>query len=909
MEDKKILVVDTDPKNLQILKEAFEASGFQIDTASDAEQALRVLGASLPQLILSEVNLPEIDGFQFLQKLKQNPATSHIPVIFLTNRRDLQDRVRSLRGGVKDYLIKPVHVKEVIARIRMILRRLERVKNEEIDAANNVVGRLEETSVVELIENFGMERRSGILNIYNENNKNGEIHFRGGSIVYAALGMLKAEKAIYQMLPWKSGHYIVTFKEINTTDSISVSNLGLLLQGFKRLEEREQLVKQLPSLETTFVLSPTFKQIISHRELSSDVAKFLNLVNGKRDIQQIIDESVYDDIKTLERLVKLQQQGFIMPGSGDEESTPQIKVSGTFDADEMDDLPMPEPSIQVNQDVPVEKSSSNVADDNATMKAYDQKISAPADLLQENKGESDTDQQQLEDENTQLEEIEKDSIVTQQVPAPSELSPEIPVKANASDSEMHGSNYTPTNGVSEGNDDEFSAPMPMDMREFTPDEDILEIIRELNKDREFEAEKQKPVTLPNNTENELEQKQSRNEDDVKDEITDSARIKTPTDQQQQQVKDVSEPALGSDKEFLSKQPNDEAEPQMKDGSTGDTQQLEEKAESETKADQHGQSQQTAGDVGTEKPTPRKQMAFTFPKRKYGGLFNDTNSLKQDQPEEIPEFSEKDISDKQKDVVDEKPEILHDEVEDSILLTRNKDSDLDLIQSAANEEIFEPSTMVSENTEEMFDDQDTVSMSIFPGEESPKEQIVDTNDFNEVFVDYLPYAQRHPGSFVIIGSTQQIAEKLTADICGGEKNLSQRANNVMIGSVQLSENRSFKVLALSMEQQFTHILTGIQENLTGFLLAFQSGDKKKVEYLNYFYSALLNKFNLPTGIAVLKPAGKKSLSPATIRDLINGDETDFIEKLNDAQKDNIAALLTEMLQHHATTKDREKYESE
>ncbi len=314
MENPTILVADGDPKNLQILRDSLEASGFEVIVATDGLQAWQKVSSEVPDLILSEVNLPQLDGFQLLEKLKADPATSAIPLMFLTNRRELQDRVRSLRGGVKDYMIKPLHVKEVLARIRMILRRMERIKEEEIDSSRKLAGRLEEFSPVDLIESFGVERKTGVLTLNNENNRSGEIYFRDGAVVNAALGNLKTEKAVYQMLPWKRGHFTMIFKEINVPDEISVSNLGLLLQGFKRMEERELLFKQLPSPETTFVMTETFRNIMHKREASPEVAKFVSLIDGRRDILQIIDESTYDDIKTLERLVKLYQQGFIKPG-------------------------------------------------------------------------------------------------------------------------------------------------------------------------------------------------------------------------------------------------------------------------------------------------------------------------------------------------------------------------------------------------------------------------------------------------------------------------------------------------------------------------------------------------------------------------------------------------------------------
>lgn len=313
MDNPTILVADGDPKNLQILRENLEAAGFEVIVASDGLQAWQKISAGVPDLILSEVNLPKLDGFQLLEKLKADPVTSSIPLMFLTNRRELQDRVRSLRGGVKDYMIKPLHIKEVLARIRMILRRMERIKEDDAETAKKLVGRLEEFSPVDLIESFGVERKTGVLTLHNENNRSGEIYFRNGAVVNASLGNLKAEKAVYQMLPWKHGHFTMVFKEIVVPDEISVSNLGLLLQGFKRMEERERLFRLLPSPETTFVTTDTFRSILQKRELTTEVARFIGLIDGHRDILQIIDESTYDDIKTLERLVKLYQQGLIKP--------------------------------------------------------------------------------------------------------------------------------------------------------------------------------------------------------------------------------------------------------------------------------------------------------------------------------------------------------------------------------------------------------------------------------------------------------------------------------------------------------------------------------------------------------------------------------------------------------------------
>ncbi len=313
MNATNILVIDSDPKNLQILKESLESYNFKVMTINNGIDAWEIILSQKPELIVCEVEIPGLNGFELHERLQNNPVAASIPMIFLTNRRNLEDRIKSLRTGVKDYMIKPLHVKEVIARLKMIQRRIERVKNAESESTRNVVGRLEEKSVEDLVENYGAERKTGVLALYDNNNLSGEIYFRDGTVVNARLGNFKAEKAVYQMLPWKIGHFVMTFKEVNVEDEITVSNLGLLLQGFKRLQDREKLIKQLPSLETIFVKTAIFAQILKKKSISADALKFIDLFNGKRTISKIIAESIYDDIKTVEKITKLYHQGFIRP--------------------------------------------------------------------------------------------------------------------------------------------------------------------------------------------------------------------------------------------------------------------------------------------------------------------------------------------------------------------------------------------------------------------------------------------------------------------------------------------------------------------------------------------------------------------------------------------------------------------
>lgn len=305
-----ILVADGDPKNLQILKENLEASGFAVITVSNGNKAWEEIQQMPPNLVLTEINLPGLDGYQLLERLQADPNTKSIPLIFLTNQREIQQRVRGFEMGAKDYLVKPLHVKEVIAHIRMVLRRLERRKTEQMETYMKFSGRLDQLNLADLIESFGVERKSGVLTLSN-GRRTGQVYFRDGAVVNSSLGDLKQEPAIYQMMPWNKGYFNMVFREIEVPDEISISNLGLLLHGIKRMEMREKLISQLSSPETSFTITPTFRMLIAKKKVNSDIGNFVSLLDGKRDVEQIINDSGLDDLVALKRIVRLYLQGFI----------------------------------------------------------------------------------------------------------------------------------------------------------------------------------------------------------------------------------------------------------------------------------------------------------------------------------------------------------------------------------------------------------------------------------------------------------------------------------------------------------------------------------------------------------------------------------------------------------------------
>ncbi len=117
-----VLIVDDNPTNLSVLSQALKGAGFAVRVAEDGETAIELVQHKLPALILLDVQMPGIDGFETCRKLKADPLTQAIPIIFMTALTDTENKVKGLSLGAVDYIPKPFEQAEVIARVRSHLQ-------------------------------------------------------------------------------------------------------------------------------------------------------------------------------------------------------------------------------------------------------------------------------------------------------------------------------------------------------------------------------------------------------------------------------------------------------------------------------------------------------------------------------------------------------------------------------------------------------------------------------------------------------------------------------------------------------------------------------------------------------------------------------------------------------------------
>jgi len=148
-QENTILVVDDTPTNLQVLFDVLSEQGYRVAIAKNGETALQRVQSSEPNLILLDVMMPGIDGFETCQRLKANPATRDIPVIFMTALSDSVDQVKGLSLGAVDYITKPIQHEEVLARIRvhLQLRNATRIMEQRTNELNQALESFKQAQV------------------------------------------------------------------------------------------------------------------------------------------------------------------------------------------------------------------------------------------------------------------------------------------------------------------------------------------------------------------------------------------------------------------------------------------------------------------------------------------------------------------------------------------------------------------------------------------------------------------------------------------------------------------------------------------------------------------------------------------------------------------------------------------
>lgn len=127
---KRLLIVDDEPNLLRAVAACLRTAGYEVQTARSGREALGKVAETVPDLIVSDIRMPGIDGYQLARQIRSSPRTALVPIVFLTAKDETADRIEGFRAGIDAYLTKPFEPDELIAVVHGILNRVERTHSE-----------------------------------------------------------------------------------------------------------------------------------------------------------------------------------------------------------------------------------------------------------------------------------------------------------------------------------------------------------------------------------------------------------------------------------------------------------------------------------------------------------------------------------------------------------------------------------------------------------------------------------------------------------------------------------------------------------------------------------------------------------------------------------------------------------
>jgi len=239
-----------------------EKRGYAVETACDGQEAYEKAVADPPDLVISDVMMPKMDGWNLVKALRARPEFAFVPVIFLSALSSDDDRIRGFRLGADDYMPKPFRFEELDLRVAKTLRHRAVVEAstreklampaaagsgpaqaqpQQAEAASGLGGDLGQVGLSSLLTLLEMERKSGILVISDNQSKDvGRIFMREGRVVSARIEGKSDpanEECVYYMLRWSAGAFEFDATDVEMDDEIGATTTHLLMEGARRMDE------------------------------------------------------------------------------------------------------------------------------------------------------------------------------------------------------------------------------------------------------------------------------------------------------------------------------------------------------------------------------------------------------------------------------------------------------------------------------------------------------------------------------------------------------------------------------------------------------------------------------------------------------------------------------------------------
>lgn len=251
MSEYRVLVIDDDELIRDMLTDSLELSGYEVQTASDGVKGVECARQMVPDLVVLDVQMPELDGFEVLRSLREDAATRETPVLMLSSLNKPHLKIKALEAGADDYITKDTLTVELIARVRAALRRAARYRHIEASMSGNI----EEVGFDALLQTLQIGMRSARVQLPDVG---AEVVLWRGGLQSCTFRKFTGSDALARVLLAARGPFSVQMLDETQPDGKhqSVSLSSALMDAAVVLDEAKRALGQAPEFSTTLAIVP-----------------------------------------------------------------------------------------------------------------------------------------------------------------------------------------------------------------------------------------------------------------------------------------------------------------------------------------------------------------------------------------------------------------------------------------------------------------------------------------------------------------------------------------------------------------------------------------------------------------------------------------------------------------------------
>ena len=236
-EKPSVLVCDADGEFRKLLQMRLANDGYDVRCVAKADEALEAILTMTPDLVLVEVSLEESEAFQLLRELRKDATFQHVPFAFLARSESRLLKIRALRQGVDDFLVKDGDLEELLARIQNILTRESARRGGGLKRAKRgVTGQLDNLGLPDIVQTLAIGMKTALVALA-QGELTGRIWFRDGAVVHAKFGELQGEAAFHALARWKTGEFAIEHGVKSRRTTIECDSMFLVMESMRLIDE------------------------------------------------------------------------------------------------------------------------------------------------------------------------------------------------------------------------------------------------------------------------------------------------------------------------------------------------------------------------------------------------------------------------------------------------------------------------------------------------------------------------------------------------------------------------------------------------------------------------------------------------------------------------------------------------